>query len=296
MQGLQHFFALAVLQQLPRSTKDCHDVPNLWNGIHSNIHELNRNLGSSFDKDRLSAQEFFDLVATQCSIPRDAFKNGIGEILDQLTDTAVDVPFAPKLVGVFSESQHNCFANSILSSCISALLYPRKLLTIVLHLSYSPCSARVEAQLRKWASDLDCFMPQVGDLIGSLVAKDVLELGSVGKSILGAGNEDSQEGEDAQLIDSGFGLNVIAASLKQLEAHSTPETALNAWKGQSLHIESFIASVSHPKKHTMLCTQYRAFHDERPRALIIKGIFFSLPCRKLISLPPSWGACVFAGV
>ena len=46
-------------------------------------------------------QEFFDFVATECSISKDAFKGGLEDILNELTDTAVDVPFAPKLVSTF---------------------------------------------------------------------------------------------------------------------------------------------------------------------------------------------------
>ena len=48
----------------------------------------------------LTAQEFFDFVAIHCSISKDAFKGGLEEILNELTDTAVDVPFAPKLVSL----------------------------------------------------------------------------------------------------------------------------------------------------------------------------------------------------
>lgn len=90
------------------------------------------------------------------------------------------------------------------------------------------------------------FGLQVGDLIGSLVAKEVLQLDIMAKLILAAGNEEAPEGEDAQLIDAGAGLPVIAAALKQFEAASNPETALKAWGQHSLQIESFIASVSTP--------------------------------------------------
>lgn len=84
----------------------------------------------------------------------------------------------------------------------------------------------------------------MGELIGSLVAKDVLELEGIAKAIASAGNEDVAEGEDAQLVDSGAALSVIAVTLKQIETQSTAEQAQSAWKGTSLQIESFIASVS----------------------------------------------------
>ena len=84
---------------------------------------------------------------------------------------------------------------------------------------------------------------QVGDLIGSLVAKSVLELEGIAKSILTAGNEENAEGEDAQLIDSGTGITVIAAALKQLEGQTSQAKAAEAWKETSLQLELFLASV-----------------------------------------------------
>lgn len=88
------------------------------------------------------------------------------------------------------------------------------------------------------------FFLQVGELIGSLVAKDVFELEGIAKAIISAGNEETPEGEDAQLVDSGVALSVIAVTLKQIEAQSNPERAQSSWKGTSLQIDSFIASVS----------------------------------------------------
>ena len=64
------------------------------------------------------------------------------------------------------------------------------------------------------------------------------------KAIVSAGNEETPEGEDAQLVDSGAALNVIAVTLKQIQSQSSQEQAHSSWKGTSLQIESFIASVS----------------------------------------------------
>lgn len=89
---------------------------------------------------------------------------------------------------------------------------------------------------------------QIGDVIGSLLAAQVLELGPIGQSILAAGSadaEEAEEGEDSPLVDSGLAGPVIAAALKQLAGTAGEAKALEAWKAAGLHLEEFLPSVSY---------------------------------------------------
>lgn len=83
----------------------------------------------------------------------------------------------------------------------------------------------------------------MGDVIGSLLASGVLQLEAIGNTILKAGSDDAEEGEDPLLIDSGKAAPIVAASLQQFAATAGPETAVAAWRSSRLQLDAFLPSV-----------------------------------------------------
>ena len=84
---------------------------------------------------------------------------------------------------------------------------------------------------------------QMGDVIGSLLASGVLQLEAIGNTILKAGSDDAEEGEDPLLIDSGKAALIVAASLQQFAATAGSETAVAAWRSSRLQLDAFLPSV-----------------------------------------------------
>lgn len=83
---------------------------------------------------------------------------------------------------------------------------------------------------------------QVGDVLASLIAADVVELKTIGQHIMEADSETPPEGEDTMFVSSGNAAKLLGELLQSLKNALGAEEAAAAWKATNLQQKDFMAA------------------------------------------------------
>jgi hypothetical protein len=99
-------------------------------------------------------------------------------------------------------------------------------------------------QLLDKLDDLTVDVPkapaQVGDVLASLLANDLVDLKVIAQHILEADAEPVPEGEESMMVDSGVALKALGATLRGLKTAKGAEETAAAWKATELDYKSYI--------------------------------------------------------
>jgi MA3 domain len=102
-------------------------------------------------------------------------------------------------------------------------------------------------QLLDKLDDLTVDVPkaplQVGDVLASLLANDMVELKVIAQHILEADPEPVPEGEESMTVDSGVAMKALGATLRGLKAAKGTEETAAAWKATGLDYKSYIPAL-----------------------------------------------------
>jgi len=101
-------------------------------------------------------------------------------------------------------------------------------------------------QLLDKLEDLTVDVPkapaQVGDVLGSLLSNEMVDIKVIAQHILEADAEPVPEGEESMMVESGVALKALGATLRGLKTAKGTEAFLEAWTATGLDIKSYMAT------------------------------------------------------